>query len=166
VPALSTSVRVQKARKPDSGRSTWLVLGENYLPIAPIDEFLTFFDVTGSSPNTVRAYAHHLKLYWQYLAEADLDWRAATTQDIAKFVGWLRWGSQLASEPRRLGEKRKPSTINAIVAGVTHSASITRGPGRWPRSVTTSFRSSRVDRTSPFCITSPEAARFRRGWSR
>ena len=119
MPALSRPIRVQKARKPGSGRSTWLVLGENYLPIAPIVEFLTFLDMTGSSPNTVRAYAHHLKLYWQYLAEVDLDWRAATTQDIAKFVGWLRWGSQLASEPRRLGEKRKSSTINAIVAGVT-----------------------------------------------
>jgi integrase len=119
VPTLSTPIRVQKARKPGSGRPIWLVLGENYLPIPPIDEFLTFLDVTGSSPNTIRAYAHHLKLYWQYLAEADLDWRTATTQDLAKFVSWLRWGSQVRSEPRRVGEQRKPSTINTIVAAVS-----------------------------------------------
>ena len=119
MPTVSTEIRVQKARKPGSGRLTWLVLGHDYLPIGPIDEFLTFLDVTGSSPNTVRAYAHHLKLYWQYLVAADLDWRAATTQDVARFVGWLRWGSQAGGEPRQIGEKRKPSTINTIVAAVT-----------------------------------------------
>lgn len=52
-----------KARKPGSGRAMWLVLGGDCLPVGPIDEFLTFLDVTGSSPNTIRAYAHHLKLY-------------------------------------------------------------------------------------------------------
>jgi integrase/recombinase XerD len=119
VPTASVAIRVQKARKPGSGRSTWLVLGEDYLPIQPIDEFLTFLDVTGSSPNTIRAYAHHLKLYWEYLVEASLDWRAATTQDVANFVAWLRWTSQRRGEPLRIGEKRKPSTINCIVAAVT-----------------------------------------------
>ena len=90
--ALSTSgvgIRVQKARKPGSGRPMWLVLGHDCLPIGPIDEFLTFLDVTGSSPNTIRAYAHHLKLYWEYLTEAGVDWRAATLQDIVNFVAWL-----------------------------------------------------------------------------
>src|SRR5712691_8552032 len=75
-------IRVQKARKPGSGRPMWLVLGDDCLPIGPIDEFLTFLDVTGSSPNTIRAYAHHLKLYWEYLTESGLDWRGATLQDI------------------------------------------------------------------------------------
>ena len=56
--SLSTHIRVQKARKPGSGRPTWLVLDETYPPISSIDEFLTFLDVTGSSPNTIRAYAH------------------------------------------------------------------------------------------------------------
>lgn len=56
MPTVSTEIRVQKARKPGSGRPTWLVLGQDYLPIGPIDEFLTFVDVTGSSPNTIRAY--------------------------------------------------------------------------------------------------------------
>jgi len=119
VPSLPAEIRVQKARKPGSGRPTWLVLGQDYLPIQPIDEFLTFVDVTGSSPNTIRAYAHHLKLYWQYLVAADLDWRATTTQDVGRFVGWLRWGAQARGEPRQISEKRKPSTINTIVAAVT-----------------------------------------------
>ena len=60
----------------------WLVLGHDCLPIQPIDEFLTFHDITGSSPNTIRAYAHHLKLYWEYLTGVGVDWRSATLQDI------------------------------------------------------------------------------------
>jgi hypothetical protein len=96
----------------------WPVLGDHYLPIAPIDEFLTFHDVTGSSPNTIRAYAHHLKLYWEYLTDADLDWQAATLQNVIDFVTWLRWGSRL-EVTSSVGEKRRPSTINAILAAVT-----------------------------------------------
>src|ERR1700730_5044583 len=97
----------------------WLVLGEDCLPIQPIDEFLTFHDVTGSSPNTIRAYAYHLKLYWEYLTEAEVHWRAATLQDVVNFVAWLRWGPPLDNTVRAIGEQRKPSTINTIVAAVT-----------------------------------------------
>jgi len=97
----------------------WLVLGDDCLPIGPIDEFLTFHDVTGSSPNTSRAYAHHLKLYWEYLTEAGLDWRAATLQDIRQLLAWLRWGAPVNHTMRAIGERRKPSTINAILAAVT-----------------------------------------------
>jgi integrase len=113
------SPQVQKAKKPGSGRPIWLVLGEDCLPIGPIDEFLTFHDVTGSSPNTIRAYAHHLKLYWEYLTEVGLDWRSTTLADLIKFVAWLRWGSTMRKAPSPIGELRKGSTINAIVAAVT-----------------------------------------------
>jgi len=120
--ALATSgvrIRVQKARKPGSGRPMWLVLGDDCLPIGPIDEFLTFLDVTGSSPNTIRAYAHHLKLYWEYLTGVGVDWRAATTRDVVNFVAWLRWGAPIGLAIGTIGERRKSSTINAIVAAAT-----------------------------------------------
>jgi len=105
------SPRVQKAQKPGSGRPTWLVLGDDCFPIGPIDE--------QSSPNTVRAYAHHLKLYWEYLTEVGLDWRAAALNDVINFVGWLRWSSPGRSREPAIREQRKPSTINAIIAAVT-----------------------------------------------
>jgi len=97
----------------------WLVLGDDCLPIGSIDEFLTFLDVTGSSPNTIRAYAHHLKLYWEYLTDVGVDWRAATMRDVVNFVTWLRWGAPISSTIGAIGERRKSSTINAIVAAVT-----------------------------------------------
>ena len=42
------------------------------------------------SPNTVKAYAHDLKDWFAFLAGRDLDWRAATVEDVAGFVAWLR----------------------------------------------------------------------------
>jgi hypothetical protein len=136
----------------------WLVLGADYLPIGPIDEFLTFHDITGSSPNTIRAYAHHLKLYWEYLTDAQLDRRSATLQDVVTFVAWLRWGSLTGGTPHTIGERRKPSSINAIVAAVmAFRVYHARAGRRLPRS-TTNPTFSRVDATSRFFITSPGQA--------
>ena len=44
----------------------------------------------GRSPNTVRAYAHDLKLFWTFLAERGLGWDAVTLEQLGGFVGWLR----------------------------------------------------------------------------
>ena len=54
--------------------------------------------------------AHHLKLYWEYLTDADLDWQAATLQNVIDFVTWLRWGSRL-EVTSSIGEKRRPSAL-------------------------------------------------------
>jgi len=40
------------------------------------------------SPNTVKAYAHDLKDWFTFLAGRD--WQAATLEDVAGFVAWLR----------------------------------------------------------------------------
>ena len=117
--AAAMTLHVQKAKKAASGRPFWLVLGDDCSPIGPIDEFLTFHDVTGSSPNTVRAYAHHLKLFWEYLTDVGVDWRVASFTDLINFVAWLRWGVPTVGQLPAIGERRKPSTINAVVAAVT-----------------------------------------------
>ena len=42
--------------------------------------------VVGSS----KAYAHHLKNYWEFLGFRGLDWREARLEDIGEFVAWLQ----------------------------------------------------------------------------
>ncbi len=54
---------MQRVQIPDSDRVSWLVLGEDYLPIGPIQEFLTYLENIERSPYTIRSYAHHLRLY-------------------------------------------------------------------------------------------------------
>jgi site-specific recombinase XerD len=68
-----------------------MVLDDEYLPIKPIENFLAYCENIERSPNTIRSYAHHLKLFWEYLRDANLDWKSANTLDIiADFVAWLR----------------------------------------------------------------------------
>ena len=72
------SVCVQPVELPGGDR-TWTVLGADHRPVGPVEEFLEYHRVTGSSPHTVRAYAKALQLWWQCL---ELDGRAAPAGGI------------------------------------------------------------------------------------
>ena len=65
------------------GGRTWTVLGDDHLPIAPIEEFLEHHRVLGSSPNTVRSYAKGLQLWWVHLAREGVGWEDPSVGDAA-----------------------------------------------------------------------------------
>ena len=52
---------------PGSGTRSWTVLGDDDVPVVPVDRFLAYLTDIGRSPNTVRAYAHDLKDYWDFI---------------------------------------------------------------------------------------------------
>lgn len=70
----------------DNQQTFWLVIDDNGEPITPITEFLRFLSHTEKSPHTLRAYANHLKLYWEFLQFRQRDWQTVTTDDFAQFV--------------------------------------------------------------------------------
>lgn len=45
---------------------SWLVLDNQHLPVKPITEFIRYLNNVDKSPFTVRSYAYHLKLYWEF----------------------------------------------------------------------------------------------------
>ena len=49
---------------PGSGTLSWTVLGDDDVPVVPVDRFLAYLTGIGRSPNTVKAYAHDLKDFW------------------------------------------------------------------------------------------------------
>jgi integrase/recombinase XerD len=106
-------VKVLRALDSATGQQRWLVIGPDYLPVESICAFLIYLENIGKSPNTCRAYAHHLKLYWEYLAERDRAWTTVGLQELAEFVGWLRM-PVVAGAPARAD-----NTVNVIVAAVT-----------------------------------------------
>jgi integrase/recombinase XerD len=75
---------------PGSGTRSWAVLGDDDVPVVPVDRFLAYLTDIGRSPNTVKAYSHDLRDYWQFLGIRGLDWRAARLEDIGEFVAWLQ----------------------------------------------------------------------------
>ena len=83
-------MRVQRVLMPGSEVESWTVLGEDQVPVEPVERFLAFLTAIERSPNTIKAYAHDLKDWFVFLAGRGLDWRAVTVEDVAGFVAWLR----------------------------------------------------------------------------
>lgn len=81
---------VQRVFVPGVRVESWTVLGDNDVPIEPLERYLAFLSETERSPNTVKAYAHDLKDFFVFLDYRGLDWRRVGLEDIGAFVGWLR----------------------------------------------------------------------------
>ena len=54
---------VRRVRMPVTGAQSWTVIGPDRLPVEPVESYLAWLGHIERSPNTVRAYAHDLKLY-------------------------------------------------------------------------------------------------------
>lgn len=111
-------MKVQRVRLQTDGRVSWLVLDDAYRPVAPIQEFLTYLMHIDRSPYTIRSYAYHLKLYWDYLADSKVDWMAVGVGELAHFVSWLRLPRQMVVPLQEQMAQRSESTINVIVGAV------------------------------------------------
>ncbi len=51
-------MRVQRVVMPGSELESWTVLGEDRVPLEPVERFLGYLASIERSPNTVKAYAH------------------------------------------------------------------------------------------------------------
>lgn len=111
-------MKVQRIRVPESDHISWLVLDEDYRPIPPVLTFLTFLEDLGRSPNTIRAAAHHLKLFWEYLRDAQLSWTEIDLAQLAAFIPWLRQQDPtvVSLEPQQV--RRTNATIDQILTAV------------------------------------------------
>ncbi len=110
-------MKVQRIKHPD-GEIDWIVLGDDYLPIQPIRQFLKYCRNLERSPNTIEAYARHLKLYWEYLTFNNLDWTKIREDKLAEFIPWLRSPNPRVSCLQQQEAIRSESTINIIISAV------------------------------------------------
>ncbi len=83
-------MQVQRVVMPGAGTESWTVLRDDGAPVGPVEAYLAYLTDIERSPNTVRAYAHDLKDYFEFLACHDLDWREVRLEDIGEYVAWLR----------------------------------------------------------------------------
>jgi len=104
-------IRVQRIIVPDTQERSWVLFSAGHPLIAP-NQYLSYLHRLGRSPNTVRAYAHHLQAFSEFLSEENRDWTTLTLTELAKFVAWLRRIS-----PSN-GKSRCDSTINTVLAAV------------------------------------------------
>lgn len=112
-------MKVQKIKLQDTHQLHWTVIGDNYLPIEPISQYLDYLRAIKKSPNTIRTYAHHLKIYWEYLDNKMLSWKEVAIDTIAHFVATLN--GLIEGNVVRLAleqAKRCERTTNQIVIAV------------------------------------------------
>jgi integrase/recombinase XerD len=111
-------MKVQRVRLPGTDRVAWLVLDDGYIPIQPILSYLVFLQNLDQSPNTIRATAHRLKLFWEYLRDERLSWTTIDVAQLAGFIPWLRReDSSVVSIEQRLS-KRTNATIDLALGAV------------------------------------------------
>jgi site-specific recombinase XerD len=112
---------------PGSGMRSWTVMGDDDVPVVPVDRFLAYLTDIGRSPNTVKAYSHDLRDYWEFLGFRGLDWREARLEDVGEFVAWLQLppagrSGEVAVLPSATGHvgastvNRKLSAVSAFYA--------------------------------------------------
>ncbi|PZV18700.1 MAG: transposase, partial [Leptolyngbya sp.] len=111
-------MKVQRVQLSESQDITWVLLGDDYLPVQPVTEYLTYLRNLERSPNTVRAYACHLKLYWEYLQDSRLDWQFIGNTELAAFVAWLRNPQANVISIQEQTAKRTEVTVNTILTAV------------------------------------------------
>ncbi|MBU3106422.1 tyrosine-type recombinase/integrase [Clostridium gasigenes] len=109
-------MEVVKVRTEDL-KERYFVADDNGLPIDVILKFIRFKDNTNYARNTLRMYCQHLKLYFEYLQQRELDFQSVTIDDLALFVNWLQnpYKSLKVIPVHRTDQARRPRTINIIV---------------------------------------------------
>jgi integrase/recombinase XerD len=113
-------MKVQKAVISACESPVWLVIDDAFAPVRPVTEFLLHLRNVERSPNTLRAYAHHLRLYWEFLDAHALEWKTIGLRELSDFVSWLR--DPIPVGVSRLGSiepRRAESTVNAVLAAVS-----------------------------------------------
>jgi len=103
--------------KTEDGKERYFVADDNGLPIEPILKFIRFKDNTNFARNTLRMYCQHLKLYFEYLQQVELDFQKVTIDDLALFVNWLQnpYKSLKVIPAHQVETARSPRTVNIIV---------------------------------------------------
>jgi integrase/recombinase XerD len=102
-------MRVQRVAGLDADEESWTVLGDDWLPVLPVEQFLSHLSDQRRSPNTVKAYAHDLKDYFDYLGRRGLAWDRLRYDELAAFKPWLR----LPPAARRGEISVLPATVSA-----------------------------------------------------
>ncbi len=77
-------VIVQRVVMPVTGAHSWTVLDVDGTPVEPVESYLAYLSSVERSPNTQRAYATSLKLWFEFLDRIDRAWAEVGIDDVAR----------------------------------------------------------------------------------
>jgi integrase/recombinase XerD len=112
------TMKVQRVRLPNTDHVSWMVLDDDYAPVLPILSYLKFLHDLDRSPNTIRATAHQLKLFWEYLRDEHLSWLDIDVAQLASFITWLRRPNSSVISIESRPARRTNATIDQALSAV------------------------------------------------
>lgn len=104
----------------------YIVLDNNYKVIEPVLKYLKYMDSLEKSPNTLKTYAHFLKIYCEFLEGNRLtvysifETKQGILEILVDYIGWLK-GNNTQSNSKIVRCKRKTrsnATINNMIVAV------------------------------------------------
>ena len=111
-------MRVQRLVMPVTGVESWTVLDDSLATVDGAERFLAHLSAIERSPNTVRAYAHSLALWFEWLGLRGRAWGAAEVEDVSEFVRWLRAPADNVIVLDLSASRRSEATVNRHLAAV------------------------------------------------
>lgn len=111
-------MKAQRVLAPVTARESWTVVDERFETVEPAERYLAHLTGIERSPNTVRAYAHSLALWLEFLQLREVGWAVAGVEDVSRFVTWLRAPAANVIVLAAGAALRTESTVNRHLAAV------------------------------------------------
>jgi len=111
-------VRVQRMVMPVTGVQSWTVVNDEFVTVAPVETYLAHLAAIERSPNTVKAYAHGLRLWFEFLDARSLAWDNIGVEEVSRFVAWLRAPGDNVIVLNDRAALRSEATVNRHLAAV------------------------------------------------
>lgn len=111
-------MKAQRVLMPVTSKESWTVVDDDFSTVDPAERYLAHLAGIERSPNTVRAYAHSLALWWEFLAAREVGWAEAGVEDVSRFVTWLRAPAANVIVLETGSTRRAESTVNRHLAAV------------------------------------------------
>lgn len=108
---------VQRVVVAPGGAVSWTVVDEHFEPVEPIERYLAHLQAVERSPNTVRAYACSLAMFFEHLAARGGAWDSVGLEDIGRFVSCLRSPAEGVVVIDAGASARSASTFNRHLQG-------------------------------------------------
>ncbi len=154
---------VHRVVMPVTGAVSWTVLDDDGAPLEPVESYLAHLAALERSPNTQRAYATSLKLWFEFLARIERSWVDVDVDDVARFVSWLRAPADNVVVLDAGEAVRSAATVNRHLPRCSASTSITLASVSMSRPGWSRGAPWVAAPTSRCSITSPRAGRSRHG---
>jgi integrase/recombinase XerD len=106
---------VQRVLPPGGGAESWTVIGPDLRPVDPVERYLAWLSLTERAPTTVRAYAHDMKTFWEFVDARGIAWDQVSLEQLGEFTAWLRQPADNVVVLAGGSAARSASTVNRVL---------------------------------------------------